>query len=150
MQKCPYLNSCNKASHTLGQAYFFFIEFIEVILVNKIIWVSDVQFYNTLAVCCTVCSPPQLKSPSFTIYSPLPSSTFPHLPSPLVITILLSVSMSFFSLLNASTFSPSPIIPFLSDLFSKSMSLSLFCLLIYFVYQILHVSEIIQYLSLSD
>ena len=57
---------------------FIFIEFIGVTLVNKILQVSGVQFYNTSPVYCTVCSPPHLKSASITIYPPLPSPTSLH------------------------------------------------------------------------
>ena len=39
-----------------------------VTLVNKIIQVSGVQFDNTSSAHCVVCSPPQVKSPSVTIY----------------------------------------------------------------------------------
>ena len=63
-------------------------------LVNNIILVLNVQFYNTSTVHCTVCSLPKVRSPSITIYPPLLSFTFSHPPFPVVITILLSVSMS--------------------------------------------------------
>ena len=53
--------------------------FIEVTLVNKIIEVSGAQFYGTSPVCCTVCSPPQVRSPSITIYLPI---TSPYPPTP--------------------------------------------------------------------
>ena len=43
----------------------FFIEFIRVRSVNKVIWMSSVQFYNTSSVYCIVCLPPQVKSPFF-------------------------------------------------------------------------------------
>ena len=55
--------------------------------------VSGVQSHNISTVYCTVCSPAQVKSPSITIYPPLPFSTYPLPPFPLVVTILLSVSM---------------------------------------------------------
>ena len=45
-----------------------FIEFIGLTLVNKIIEISGVQFYNTSSVHCTAYSPLQVKSPSITIY----------------------------------------------------------------------------------
>ena len=61
--------------------YDFLIEFIGVTLVNKIIQVSEAQVYNTSSVHCTVCSPPQVKSPFITIYLPIPSSTTPTPPS---------------------------------------------------------------------
>ena len=57
--------------------YLTFIECIGVTLVNKTIQVSSVQFYNTSSV--IVCSPFKVKSPSITIYPPLPSSTSPIL-----------------------------------------------------------------------
>ena len=62
------------------RVFFLFIEFIGVILVNKIIQVSGAQFHNTSSVPCIVCSPPQLTSPSITFY---PHYTlFHHLPPP--------------------------------------------------------------------
>ena len=69
----------------------FLIGFIGVTLVHKIIQVSSIQFYNTSSVHCVVCSPPQVTSPSITIYPPLTPPPFP-----LVITMLLSVSMRVF------------------------------------------------------
>ena len=96
-----------------------FIECIGVTLVNKIVQVSRVQFYNTSSVYCIVHSPPQVKSPSITIDPPLPfpASSHPHFP--LVITILLSAWRCFFVCfqfcLTPSPFSPSPPIPFHSD-----------------------------------
>ena len=63
---------------------------------------SGVQFYNTSSVYCTVCSPPQVKSPSFTFFY-LPHPTF-HL----VTIILLSVSISFCFLFNLLSFSTKP------------------------------------------
>ena len=57
--------------------FLFFIEFTGVTLINKIIQVLGVQFYSTSSVHCIVCSPPQVKSPSTTIYPPIlfPSSS---------------------------------------------------------------------------
>ena len=72
---------------------FYFIECMGVTLVNKIIQVSGVQFYDTSSVCCVVFSTP-VKSP------PIPSSTCPA-PFPFVTTRPLSVSVSFSALLNA-------------------------------------------------
>ena len=66
----------------------FFITPIGVTVANKIKEVSGILFYNTSSVYCTVCSPPQVKSPSITIYSPLPSSTS---------TLLLTSSIVFHS-----------------------------------------------------
>ena len=62
-------------------ACVFLKNFTWVTLVNKFIQVSGIQFYNTSSVYCVVCSPPKVKSPSITIYPPLPSSTAPT-PSP--------------------------------------------------------------------
>ena len=64
-------------------------------LVNNIKLVSGVQFYNTSSVYCIVCSSPEVKSPSITVYLLIPSSTSPYSFFPLVITILFSVYMSF-------------------------------------------------------
>ena len=58
--------------------FFLFIEFIGVTLVNKIIQVSGAQFYNISFVQSTVCSPPQVKSPSITIHLPHPLLYYPH------------------------------------------------------------------------
>ena len=52
--------------------FSIFIDCIGVTLVNEIIQVSGAQFCNTLSVHCVVCSPPQVRSPSVTIYSPSP------------------------------------------------------------------------------
>ena len=76
--------------------FFLYITFIGVTLVNKIIQVSDVCFYNTSSAHCTVCSPPQMMCPSITIYPPYTLLYCPTPPS-LVITSLLSVSMRSFS-----------------------------------------------------
>ena len=56
---------------------YFFIGFIGVTLVIKIIQASGVQFHNTPSVHLIVCSPPQGKSVSITIYPPVPSSASP-------------------------------------------------------------------------
>ena len=62
----------------------FFIELVNVPLINKIIWVSGIQFYNTLSIYCTVCLPAQVMSPSisisfFTFFHPLPCGNHqPH------------------------------------------------------------------------
>ena len=66
----------------LYQCHFpLFIKFIQVTLVNKIIEVSGVQFYNTSSEHCIMCLPPQVKSPCIPMYPPIPSSTLLH-PSP--------------------------------------------------------------------
>ena len=59
--------------------FFFFIEFIRVALVNTITQVPGAQFHNTSSVHCIVCSLPQVKSLSVTIY---PSNNLFHLLSP--------------------------------------------------------------------
>ena len=51
--------------------FFLFVQFIGVILVNKIIQILGAEFYNTSFVLCIVCSPIQAKSPSITIYPTL-------------------------------------------------------------------------------
>ena len=45
----------------------FLIEFFGVTLVNQIIQVSGVQFYNISSIHCIVCSSPQVKPPSILI-----------------------------------------------------------------------------------
>ena len=63
-----FLAIINNAAMNIGVLYLFFlfIDFIGVTLVNKIIQVSDAQFYNTPSVHCihhpkslsiTICSP---------------------------------------------------------------------------------------------
>lgn len=44
------------------------MKFIGATLVNTLIEVSGVGFYVTRSVYCTVCPPPKVKSPSFTVY----------------------------------------------------------------------------------
>ena len=56
----------------------YFIEFIGVTLVNTIMQVSGVQFYNTSSVYCTVCSPPQVKLSSIVIFPPFTLVCLPH------------------------------------------------------------------------
>ena len=76
----------------------FKIKFIGVIVVNNIIYVSDVQLYNMTSVYSKVYSTPKVQSPSVTIYL-TPFIFFVFLPHPallLLTTILLSVSTSFF------------------------------------------------------
>ena len=63
--------------------FTFLIEFIVVTLFNKIMQVSGVQFCNTSSVYCTVCSPPQVKSPFITLY-PSTLLDLSHPPFPLV------------------------------------------------------------------
>lgn len=57
---------------------FFFIEFIGVRLVNKMIQVSGEQFYYTSSDCCIVCLQPKVKSTSITVYPPFTLFYFPH------------------------------------------------------------------------
>ena len=75
---------------------FFLSKLIGVTLVNKIIQVSSVQFYNiSSSAYRNLCLPPKVKSPSITIYSlPLPFSTS-STSSPLVPTVLFLVSLRF-------------------------------------------------------
>ena len=75
--------------------FFLFIEFIGVILVNKIIPVSGVQFPDTLSVHCIVHSPPQARSLSITIHLPY---TLLHLfppPRYKIVTVSYSLLTSF-------------------------------------------------------
>ena len=72
-----------------------------------------------------------------------------YMPPCTVITTLLSMSMSPFPfLLNSSPPQCPP--PHHLAVILLSMSLSLFCLLVWFVHQIPHRSVIIEYLSFSD
>ena len=60
----------------------FYIKFIGMSLVNKIIQVSGVHFYDTWSVYCFMCTPPKVKSSSIIIiyfgplYTLLPPCTF--------------------------------------------------------------------------
>ena len=57
-----------------GLFFFLFIEFIRMTMFNKIIQISGAQFHSPSSVVhCIVCSPPQVKSPSITIYPPHPT-----------------------------------------------------------------------------
>ena len=72
---------CGGDSCTFGGRLIFILllEFIGVILVNEIIYISSVQFYNTSSVYCMwVCPPPKVKSFSLTIYTA--PFTFHYLP----------------------------------------------------------------------
>ena len=116
------------------------------ILLNLLRWywlikLYRFQVYNSIIhylniVLCVHHSKPSLLPSPFIPSLPFLSSL--HLPIPLEITILLSVSSRvFFLCLILSSFLPSPQHPFPSDshfLFSVSMSLFLFCLLVYFVH----------------
>lgn len=115
-----------------------------VTLVNKTMWNSGAQFHNTAS--GIVCSPPR---PSLLPSPCSPLDPLPPPPSRLIITVLLSVSMRGFSFLFC--FIPSPFITSpptpspltaanLANLFSASVSLFLFCLLVYFVHLTPHVT----------
>ena len=91
--------------------------------------IPGVQFYNTSSVYCIVCSPSQVESSSITIYSPFTLFYFPNPSFPLVITILLWVSRSFFFFNSFISFTQLPQRP--SPL--TAISMFLFCLLVYFV-----------------
>ena len=83
----------------------------------------------------------------FSVFSSITIQSPCILPPP-AITTLLSVSMSPFPfLLHPSTPLPHPQ---LAVICSPSMSLSPFSLLVQFLYQIPHMSEIMQYLSFSN
>ena len=73
----------------------FLIKFIGVILVHKIIQVSSIQLNKTSSAHFSMHPSPQAKSLSIPISFPLPTSTYPHLPSRLAITTLSSVSMHY-------------------------------------------------------
>ena len=103
-------------------------------LIKLLIKLSGVQFYNTSSAYCIVCSPPQLTSPSIPIYPPIASSTsLTAFPSGNHHPVVSAVSFC----LIPSPVSPSPptIFPLTAvGLFSGSMSLFLFCLLVYSVH----------------
>lgn len=64
--QCIFPNQNIFISFTINLIYFF-IKFINVSLVNTIIEIWGVQFYNTSSVCYIVWSPPQAKSPFITV-----------------------------------------------------------------------------------
>ena len=64
----------------LSVILLFSIELIGVTLINNIIQASGVQFYHTSSAYCTVCSPPQVKSPSIAVH---PHFTLLNRPHPL-------------------------------------------------------------------
>ena len=85
--------------------------------------------------------------PSYTTPPPLIPSGHYHT----VVYVYEFLSLFLFFLLNSFTLSLQPLSPLTAvNLFSVSISLFLFCLLVYFVHYTLPVSEIILYLSLSD
>ena len=113
--------------------FFLFIEFIGVTLVNKIIQVSDTQFYNTSSVHGIVCSPPQVKSPSITIYL-LYTLFYLHLhllswQSPHCCSSVLFLSLFFL----VPPFPHPALCPLQLSACFLSMNLSLFCLLVKFI-----------------
>ena len=60
--------------------FYFLLNVLGVTSVNKIIYVSSIQFYYTSSVYGIVYSPPQVRSPQITIYPCIhTSSTFPLL-----------------------------------------------------------------------
>ena len=131
--------------------FYFLSHVLGVTLVNKTIQGSDVQFSHTSCVLCVQHPKSSLLPSPFTpLYPLLPAPP----PFPLGITVLLSVSE--LSLLTPFTFFTQPPIhaPLTAvSLSSVSVSLFLFCLLVYFVHQSPHVSDIMSYgicLSLSD
>ena len=63
-----YKNIKAKNARSLFCCCFSVIECIGVALVNMVVHVSGVQFYNTPSVHRIVCSPPKVKSPSVTLY----------------------------------------------------------------------------------
>ena len=108
-----------------------------MILVNKMKLVSGAQFHNMSSVHCIVCSPPQVKSSSITIYTPMPSYTYPSSASGSHPTVVwMSFSLCFSFQLNHSTSPPGPrtfqpSIPTAISLLS--ISLSLCCLFLLFI-----------------
>ena len=115
--------------------FYFLIEFMGVTLVNKIRQLSGAHFHNTSSVHCIVCSPPQVKSPTITIYPP---HTLLHLPSTLGNhhTAVRVHEFLFFLKFFAQSLHPLPSHPISTSTAVNLlfMSLSLFCLLIHFVH----------------
>ena len=58
--------------------FIIVIEFIGVTLVNKIIYISGIQLYNTSTVCCICVHHPKSSLLPSPFISSLPSSTSPH------------------------------------------------------------------------
>ena len=126
--------------------FFLFIVFIGVTLAYKIIQVSGAQFYSTSSVHRNVCSPPRsspLPSHFIPLYTPAPP-----LPLTPAITTLLSMPVNVFLFCSVPS-SPSPQPPTAVGPPSIYEPVSAF-LLVQFVHQIPHMSEIIWYLSFSD
>ena len=81
--------------------------------INKINqWVSGAQFYDTSSVYCIVCSSPQVKSPSITIYPPYtlfcPPTPFPSGNHHTFVCIYKGFFCLFVFLLNPFTFFTDP------------------------------------------
>ena len=76
------LNRDGKSDIFVVYSFFLFIEFTGVTLVKKIIQVSGAQSHNTSRAHCIVCSPPQVKFLSVTIYLPYTLLRSPPLPIP--------------------------------------------------------------------
>ena len=123
---------------------FLFTEFIRVTLVNKIISVLGAEFHSTSSLYCVVYSSPSSQVPIHHHLSIYPPFTLLHLSPPCVlleiITLLfLSISFSLPHLFWGAQFLHTP--PRLPTSFPKqlsacfrSISLSLFCLLVHFVH----------------
>ena len=149
-----YLNLVSETINSFILIDVCLIEFIGMTLVNKFMLASGVQFYNMSSVYCTMCSPPQVKSLSINIFLILPWSTSPPPPFPSGTHRTVVCLLGFVVVVNSFTFftqHPNPL-PCFKAVCSLClyMSLFLFCLLVYFVHQILHTSEIKCYLSSSD
>ena len=123
--------------HLFGLFLFFlFIEFSGVILVNKIIQGSGVQFHIICTVHCVFTTP--IKSPTITIIPPTPPPS-PSIPFPspgnhhtAVHEFFYLLSCLFFAQYFHSPPSPNPIPSQLSDC-SLSVSLPVFCFLVHLV-----------------
>ena len=107
----PSLHKCHKGTNDswvlwlLWQIVFFrsghsdifvvFFQFIRVILVNKIIYVSSVQFYGISSGYCTVCLPPEVKfsATMYLISPPHPLQPFFSLPPKTMFSLTCSCRM---------------------------------------------------------
>ena len=70
-------NSASPSRHCRSELEGFFIECIQVTLVNKIMQVSGAQFYNTSSVYCIVC-PVSVHHHLSLLYPPPPSPPYNH------------------------------------------------------------------------
>ena len=113
--------------------FILFCFFIELMGWHWFIRSCSFHIYNsTSSVWCGVCSPPQAKSPSITIYPPLPSSSLPFPGNHHTLICIHEsyfLSFFFFLCLIPSPFSPSPKpFPLMAvSLFSVSRNLSYLC-----------------------